>query len=307
MKLGIFLPTYKRSHTLQKVATNIENATRSEFKLYFGLEPHDLEGIQAAKATGHEVVINKYDQGYSNTIQTIYEQSNEPVIFHANDDFEFYDGWDMKHMELLHLRPEVMVLGAHDGMEDPSYSTISFIRREYIEKFSGVIDMPNRVFYPYNHNYVDTEFTLTAQARGVWDRLETPCIKHHRVGGDETYSKNDATSPVDAKTFASREHLWANINKEDYMPKPLSEEEKKQRSERMKLFWKNKRDTTQDTEIINKTDYDNMAEVINHINKAVGLMITVRDNNQDAIECVETLDALLEAQKASGRARGSIK
>lgn len=211
MRLGIFLPTYKRPHKLQDVATNIEQTTKSEFTLYFGCEAADTESIEAAKATGHKVVINKYDPlyGYSNTIQSIYEESTEEVFFHANDDFHFLEGWDAVPMQFLEEHPEVMVLGVHDGMPTPSYSTISFVRRGYIEQHSGVVDMPKRVFYPYHHNYQDTEFTYTAQARGLWAKVETPCIKHNRAGGDETYQKNDATSPKDASTFRSREHLFS--------------------------------------------------------------------------------------------------
>jgi len=206
--LGLYCPTYKRPDKLQEVATNIEQATKTPYKLYWGVEPEDTETIKAAKATGHEVVINKGKQGYSDTIQTIYEQADEPIFFHCNDDFYFPDGWDIKPIEYLEEHPEVMVLGAHDGYETTNYWTISFIRRKYIEEQSGVIDIPNRVFYPYNHNFQDTEFSKTAVARGVWDKLEVPCIEHRRTGDDETYQKNAATYEADSILFNKRERLF---------------------------------------------------------------------------------------------------
>lgn len=217
MKLGIYLPTYKRPHTLADVAKNIEETTFSDFVLYFGCEPDDKESIDAARKTGHKVVINKYDgdAGYSNTIQSIYEESSEPIFFHANDDFIFLKDWDKIPMSMFKTE-WVQMVGVPQNEQDRTYSAICFTRRSYIKERSGVIDMPNRVFYPYHHNYQDTEFTYTAQARGVWASSDAPCIIHQHpgiVGGDkdETYRKNDATVGQDEITFNSRKHLWQDL------------------------------------------------------------------------------------------------
>lgn len=209
-KLALWCPTYKRPGKLQEVADNVRASTKTDFQLYWGCEPEDTASIEAAKATGFPVIINKYggDAGYSNTIQTIYESTKEPIAFHINDDFYFPDGWDVPHIKYLDEHPEVMVLGAHDGYERTIYWTISFIRRKYIEEQSGVIDIPNRVFYPYHHNFQDTEFSKTAVKRGVWDRIEIPCIEHRRTGDDETYQKNAATYEADSILFNKRERLF---------------------------------------------------------------------------------------------------
>lgn len=215
--LDIFLPTYKRPHKLAEVAKNIEDTTHNSFSLYFGVEPEDEESYKAALATGHKVVINKYDgeAGYSNTIQSCYEASDNPYWFHANDDFTFLPDWDKPYLEFLEGNPHLMVVGAHDGMGSVSYSTICFVRRSYIEEQSGVVDMPNRCFYPYHHNYQDTEFTLTAQKRGVWGKVELPCIVHNQPPNveerDETYQKNIATVNIDSNTFDTRKHLWESL------------------------------------------------------------------------------------------------
>ncbi len=214
-KLGIFLPTYHRPSALQAVADNIEQTAKNDFTLYFGCEPEDSGSIEAARATGHRVVINRYggDAGYSNTIQSIYEQSDEPIFFHANDDFTFLDGWD-EHPVAMFDTEQVMVVGVPQNEADKTYSAICFIRRRYIEEQSGVIDMPNRVFYAYGHNYQDTEFTRTAQSRGVWFSSSSPCIDHQHPGftgkdKDETYRKNDALAGRDQETFERRQHLWS--------------------------------------------------------------------------------------------------
>lgn len=214
-KLAIWLPTYKRPHKLQQVADNIKEATKNSYTLYFGCEPDDKESIEAAKATGAKVVVNKYEMGYSNTIQSMYEASREPFAFHANDDFLFLPNWDEAPLSMF-AAPNIMMVGVKQRADDNDCSAICFWRRKYIEKQSGVIDMPNRVFYPYHHNYQDTESTLTAQKRGVWAKCDTPCIEHQHPGftggeKDETYKKNDATVHLDEQTFNSRKHLWENM------------------------------------------------------------------------------------------------
>lgn len=214
-KLSIWLPTYKRPHKLAEVVKNIEEATKNSFVLYFGVELDDPESYEAAKATGHKVYRNEHPPGYSGTIQTLYEKSKEPFWFHANDDFTFLPNWDEAPLAMFE-RKDLMVVGVPQHESDNTYSAISFARRSYIEDQSGVIDMPNRVFYPYHHNYQDTEFTRTAQARGVWASSSAPCINHNHpgfTGGplDETYRKNQATSDEDKKTFESREHLWNSL------------------------------------------------------------------------------------------------
>lgn len=206
--LGVYCPTYRRPDKLQSVADNLKSATKGEFKLYWGVEPHDASSIQAAKETGHCVVVNSGKQGYADTVQSIYEASDEPIFFCANDDFYFTDGWNVAPLEYLKDHPEIMVLGVHDGNEKTDYWTVFFIRREYIEEMSGVVDMPNRVFFPYNHNYTDTEFSQTAMKRGVWAKLETPCIEHRRYAHDETYEKNGATFTTDGAVYGQRRHLF---------------------------------------------------------------------------------------------------
>ena len=211
--LAIWMPTYKRPHKLQIVADNLKQATKNSYQLYFGLEPDDQAGIEAAyQVKDATVVINEYPMGYSNTIQTMYELSNEPFAFHANDDFFFYQNWDEQPIAMFQT-PAIHVVGCKQNEADTSFSAICFMRRKYIEEQSGVIDITNRVFYPYNHNYQDTEFTQTAQKRGVWAKCEAPCIDHQHPGftggvKDETYKKNDATAGLDERIFESRKHLW---------------------------------------------------------------------------------------------------
>ena len=217
--LGIYLPTYNRPHKLKPVADNIKKATKSKYRLYFGIEPDDKKSQEEAEKWGLNYVINQYTPSYSNALQSLYEATDEDIFFWANDDFLFLDEWDVKPLEMLDDNPNVMVLGVHDGNPKTSFRTISFIRRKYIEEQSGVIDIPNRVLYPYHHNFVDDELTNTAIARGVWDACPTLCIQHQHPSftwlgefpTDSTYKKNDKHFAKDAETYNSRMHLWQSL------------------------------------------------------------------------------------------------
>lgn len=213
-KIDILLPTYKRPLALAKVAKNLEETTKHDFTLWFGLEADDEAGQRAAEATGHRWLVNPYEPGYSNTIQALYEASDGEFITHANDDFEFRPDWDEVPIAMFD-RESLMVVGMRQHENDDHGSAISMFRRKYIEEQSGVIDMPNRVFYPYPHHFVDTEFTETAKYRNVWAKCDVQGIDHRHYGftgadRDQTYIKNDNTSEQARIIYESRRHLWGS-------------------------------------------------------------------------------------------------
>lgn len=217
MTLGIYIPTYGRPDKLQQVADNLKEATKGDFNLYWCVEKHDPKSIKAAKATGAKVIVNTGKPCYADALQEIYEQTDEEIFFWGNDDFLFLKDWDVEPMRMIKENKGIGVLGVHDGNPNTRYSTISFIRRKYIEEQSGVVDMPNRVLYPYHHNYVDDELTNTAKKRDVWAYCSAPCIHHQHHSfkwlgefpHDDTYAKNDKNFAEDTNTYYSRVHLWS--------------------------------------------------------------------------------------------------
>jgi glycosyltransferase involved in cell wall biosynthesis len=217
MKLGVLIPTFGRPDKLQQIADNLKETTSGEYELYWCVEPFDKDTIKAAKKTGAKVILNTDEPRYSNALQAGYEATDEPIFIGGNDDFLFLKDWDKEPMRLMKENKSICVLGVHDGNPNTRFSTISLVRRSYIEEQSGVIDMPNRVVYPYFHNYVDDELTNTAKKRGVWAYCATPCIHHQHhsftwLGDfphDKTYAKNDANFAKDTETYYSRVHLWS--------------------------------------------------------------------------------------------------
>jgi hypothetical protein len=143
----------------------------------------------------------------------MYEVAKEPFQIHINDDFEFMQNWDEVPIAMFE-REDLMVVGLRQNEADRHGSAICMWRKRYIKEQSGVIDIPNRVFYTYNHNFIDTEFTQTAQKRGVWAKCD-PLVLHHLHPGftgkekDDTYKKNDLTFEDDERAFNQRKHLWA--------------------------------------------------------------------------------------------------
>lgn len=216
--LDIFIPTYKRPQDIEKVADNIKATTTTPYTLTFGVELDDYESKEKLTMLNLNWLNNKYDPGFANTVQTLYEATNEPCIFVGNDDFDFLPNWDVSPIGLLENNPNLMVVGLNDGYPGTRYYTIHMIRRSYIKDQSGVVDMPDRVFYPYNHNYIDTEFTETAIKRGVWSPASAPCIIHEHpeilpaLGRtkaiDPTYKKNMDKAGADAMTYDGRRHLF---------------------------------------------------------------------------------------------------
>lgn len=213
MMLGIYVPTLGRPHVLQRVVDNITATTVTPHTVVFVTEKHDPESFAAAEATGATVIENAYEPSYSNALQTAYEQVPTKFFVGANDDFDFQAGWDSAAL-MAWQQPGIHVVGLNDGSPNCHFTTISLVERRYIEEQSGVIDMPNRVNYPYKHNYVDTEFFLTAVKRGVFTAAPSSMVLHrHPDFGhatiDDTYRKSQASSIEDGETFASRRHLFA--------------------------------------------------------------------------------------------------
>lgn len=207
--LAVYVPTYGRPDAAQRLADNLRAATATPYVLMFVCDRD--EDMAACRDTGTEVLHNE-GQGYSDAIQTAYEADDSPFFIAANDDFDFQPGWDTAALAALGGGAQVAAL--NDGSPSSNrFRTIALVRRSYIEQHSGVSDMPRRVFYPYRHNYVDTEFYFTACKRGVLVECPEAVVMHrHPDWGfattDSTYQRAQESLYEDAQTFNARAHLW---------------------------------------------------------------------------------------------------
>ena len=209
--IGLYFPTLGRSGVLGRVAENADSATKTEHTIVFVVEPDDEASRDAAVATGQLTLVNAHERSYAGAFQTAYEATSDEFFLMGNDDFDFQPGWDVPALAAMENADMVGINDSGSGC-----NAIMLIRRSYIEEQSGVIDMPNQVLFPYQHNYCDTELRETAIARGRFVSCPESVIVHlHPDFGkaelDETYQKSRATFNADAAMYSSRKHLWENL------------------------------------------------------------------------------------------------
>ena len=208
MSIGVFIPTLGRPHALQRAADNVHLATKTPHTIVFVVDPDDGESRDAAVATGELTLVYNHEPCFAGKLQTAYEATTDEFILAGNDDFDFQQGWDTIALDAMN---GVDVVGIFDGR---GTDATMFIRRSYIDEIGGVIDMPpGRLYYPYSHNFCDTEFRETATTRGRYKSCPESVILHmHPDFGlaelDETYKKSRATFNADAAIFISRRYLW---------------------------------------------------------------------------------------------------
>lgn len=211
--IDVLVPTYGRPDSLQRLFDNVRETACADVAVTFIVEKDDADSLEAAFAIGEaDVFTNPWDPSYSNALQYGFEGVTEDFFIAGNDDFDFQPGWAGAALELLE-DPDIDVVGVDDGDPNTKYSTIAVVRRSYIEQRSGCIGYPGRVFYPYQHNFVDTEFFHTACARGVFAPCAASKIFHlHPDFGhatdDATYQKGRKSFADDAAVFLVRRWLW---------------------------------------------------------------------------------------------------
>lgn len=210
--LDIIIPTFKRPHSLERASKNAHENTKCKHTLTFVVEPEDQESIDKINELGEKLLISKYPGNHTGAANTAYEETKEPFFIIANDDFNFHYGWDEPALEKM-KDETIGVVGLNDG-KSQRFTTITLVRRKYIQEHSGVMDMPNTLYYPgYNHNYVDTEFSNTAMKRNMFAICPESVVEHmHWAFGkaqmDPTYEKSNKTTSQDAHTYSQRQHLW---------------------------------------------------------------------------------------------------
>jgi hypothetical protein len=115
--------------------------------------------------------------------------------------------------EALDYMESASVISFEDQCNPNLPGTNFLIKREYIEKYSGVVDAPNTVFHQgYYHNYCDRELVAVAAGRSQFAKCAGVLRHYHpivdRADWDAVYMMANSYMIDDSMLFASREKLW---------------------------------------------------------------------------------------------------
>jgi hypothetical protein len=214
--IGIFIPTLYRPQNINRVITSIIDSMdwKVDYAVYL-ICPEDDEKTQE-ELNKHkwkakvEWWTDSDDMRYVKRIQEMYRCTNEDWFLTGSDDLVFQPGWLEASIEYWDTHS---VIGFDDKCNPSLPGTNFLVKRDYIRKFSGVIDEPNTVFHQgYFHNFCDNELTATAMSRNAFVKCDGIIEHHHPTVGkaewDGVYDMAQDQFHNDAAIFNSRRRLW---------------------------------------------------------------------------------------------------
>ncbi len=163
----------------------------------------------------HVVHVVRDGASYAEAINITFPGLTQPFFLGA-DDINFGPDWERYAMDCM--TDGVSVAGTNDlhhkGVLAGETATHYLVRRSYINEMGGTVDRSYPVLFQYHHNYTNTEFILTARARGKF----VPCLKSiverchwtwDKAPFDPVYEKGTREFAADTAVFESRKHLWS--------------------------------------------------------------------------------------------------
>jgi hypothetical protein len=206
---AIFIPSLWRPDRLEQVLRSLHENTPEPHGVYVVLDQSDLSSQRICQA--HLVRYWMDDAGwYWPRLQFLYEQTTEPWMFLGQDDITFEPDWLSRLF--AHVEPCVAVVAPNDG--HGLVGTSFLVRRAYVDTQGGHVGFAGRLHDPaYHHNFTDTEFMATADARGAYVHAEDVLVEHYHpdwgiAPDDGTYQRVKPFLAEDRALFESRRHLW---------------------------------------------------------------------------------------------------
>jgi glycosyltransferase involved in cell wall biosynthesis len=213
--IAVIIPTLGRPNRVADIVSNLRE-TADNATPYFVIENHDTETAAAIKTVGAAMIINKRAPSYAGAVNTALDETTEPLLYVAADDFYFYADW---LQPLLDQTETYGMCGSNDLHNDQvkagTLATSFLIRRDYA--VNACIDEPGVMLHEgYTHNFVDAEVTGTARSRGEYVYCPNSIVEHkHYIWGlaehDETYKKTTRHHDADFALFNSRKNLWGAV------------------------------------------------------------------------------------------------
>jgi glycosyltransferase involved in cell wall biosynthesis len=211
-ELAILIPVLRRPHRVQPVLDSITWATPGELRVLFIPDPDDEPEIAAIKKAGAEFFT--LAGNYAKKINAGVEATDEPLLLFGADDLEFHFGWF--EAAKAKLTEGVGVVATNDlcnhRVMQGTLATHPLVTREYTKL--GTIDNPDWVLHEqYKHEFVDREFSETAQFRGAFAYAPDSIVEHlHPMVGkaptDELYDQAAIRMRQGARVYGRRRHRW---------------------------------------------------------------------------------------------------
>lgn len=207
MKVAILIPTLNRPQNLRSLIENIRENTPEPHEIYFM-----TSNEESKKITREMGAVCFNDVGNTDLVtrtNALYRLTDEPLIYTGSDDMRVHKDWLPKMLEKINEGYHVVV---PQDLLNPM-GTQALITREYVEKQSCCVDVPNVVYFPgYKHNFAETEQFEVAKSRGVFARSNAVVEHLHWANGkakrDKDYKTGDINSEGADELFMSRRHLW---------------------------------------------------------------------------------------------------
>lgn len=141
-----------------------------------------------------------------------------PLLFFGADDLHFHPGW--LEEAKAKLKPKIGVVATNDlfntRVMSGELATHPLVTRSYAQR--GCVDDPRVVLHEgYLHEYVDREFSETAQSRGAFDYAPSSIVEHlHPLAGkapmDEIYAMSKQRMRAGLKVYRKRRKLWTSLS-----------------------------------------------------------------------------------------------
>lgn len=215
----ILVPVLGRPHRVEPFLESIEAATPESHRVLFIADAEDDAELKALRAVDAEVLVLEPGcrRNYAAKINVGYHATSEALFFMAADDLAPRRDWLGR--AIGYLSDTVDVVGTNDicnpRVMTGQHSTHTLVRREYIERESGVIDEPDTVLHEgYEHEYCDDEFVQTAMHRGRYAHAFDSIVEHlhplvKKAPDDATYRRGRAHTRLSRRTYQQRRKLWS--------------------------------------------------------------------------------------------------
>ena len=212
-RIAVLIPTYKRSHKLEKLVNNFYECS-SLANLYFIVEPNDIKTLEVLDKlyTKYKFRVFTLHAEYVEAINQGVSLTSEPFVFCGADDILFSKDWDKKLLKIMEDESVNVTGGIDDWLCSKSGIHIShpLVRRAYIEGLGSYWGGNQGLYFSgYKHYQCDIELEQLAWTRNCFRLCKEVTIAHnhyinHQVENDETYQKSRKNLKADTDLYNKR-------------------------------------------------------------------------------------------------------